>query len=125
LRLLLDTHVVLWWLGDLPALQPAARQLVADPMNPVFVSAASAWEIAIKRALGKLDAPDDLAGAVADAGFSSLPITMDHAHEAGALPPHHADPFDRMLVAQAHVEGLTLLTTDRRLEDYGGAVVVV
>lgn len=122
LRLLLDTHVLLWWLADDPALSRAAAQVIAsEPL--VFVSAASAWEIAIKRALGKLEAPDDLEAAVDASGFVELPIRFDHAVLAGALPRHHDDPFDRMLVAQARCESLTLVTADPRLARYRVAVV--
>jgi PIN domain nuclease of toxin-antitoxin system len=116
-RLLLDTHVLLWWLADDPSLPAAARGAIADEPE-VFVSAASAWEIAIKRALGKLDAPDDLEGAVGASGFLQLPVKFDHAATAGVLPRHHEDPFDRMLVAQARCESLTLVTADKRLSRY-------
>ena len=122
MRLLLDTHAVLWWFADSPALSPAAKQAVASSAE-VWVSAASVWEIAIKRALGKLEAPDDVAGAMEDSGFRPLPIVVPHAVVAGALPRHHDDPFDRMLVAQAQVEGLTIVTSDRRIPQYGVAVL--
>jgi PIN domain nuclease of toxin-antitoxin system len=82
------------------------------------VSAATAWEIEIKRALGKLDAPDDLADALAAGGYRPLPVSILHATIAGRLPPHHRDPFDRMLVAQAKLEGLTIVTGDRRIAGY-------
>lgn len=117
MNLLLDTHVLLWWLADDPALPPPIRQAISTE-ELVVVSAAVAWEIAIKRALGKLKAPDDLTEAVADAGFAPLPITLAHAHAAGGLPRHHDDPFDRMLVAQARYEDLVLVTADRRLAAY-------
>lgn len=119
MRLLLDTHVVLWWLADDPALPAAAREAISNPGAEVLVSAASAWEIAIKKAAGRLEAPDDLLDALEANEFSTLPITAGHALAAGALPPHHADPFDRMLVAQAQAEGLTLVSVDTRLADYG------
>jgi PIN domain nuclease of toxin-antitoxin system len=122
MRLLLDTHVLLWWLADDPALSKQARQLIANEPE-VFASAASAWEIAIKRALGKLEAPADLPAALAAGGIGRLPIEFEHAAIAGALPRHHDDPFDRMLVAQARVERLTLVSRDRRLEPYGGAII--
>jgi PIN domain nuclease of toxin-antitoxin system len=122
MRLLLDTHVLLWWLADDPALARQARQLIAKEPE-VFASAASAWEIAIKRALGKLEAPEDLATALDAGGIARLPIEFGHAAVAGALPRHHDDPFDRMLVAQAHCEGLTLLTSDPRISSYAVAVV--
>jgi PIN domain nuclease of toxin-antitoxin system len=123
LRLLLDTHILLWWMADDPALPQAARQAIADPDNEVLVSAAAVWEIAIKQASGKLEAPLDLLPAVAENDFGLLAITAVHALAAGALPPLHADPFDRMLVAQAQAEGLTLVTVDSRLADYGGDVL--
>jgi PIN domain nuclease of toxin-antitoxin system len=118
-RLLLDTHVLLWALGDPDELEPAARAAIVGPENDVLVSAASAWEIAIKKELGKLDAPDDLAAQIAEARFEPLAVTIEHALEAGALPRHHADPFDRMLAAQAALEGLTVVTRDQRLSRYG------
>lgn len=117
MSLLLDTHALLWWLAD-TELTDEARDAIADPDHLVAVSAASIWEIAIKRELGKLDAPNG-AGAVAmAAGFEPLDITFDHAASAGALPPHHRDPFDRMLVAQARTEGLTIVTRDPAFADY-------
>jgi len=117
--LLLDTHVLLCWLADDPELGPQARKAIAEPESLVAVSAASAWEIAIKRALGRLQAPDDLETQIARNGFAPLPITVAHALRAGALPPHHDDPFDRMLVAQAQLEGLTVVTRDPRIAVYG------
>jgi PIN domain nuclease of toxin-antitoxin system len=122
MRLLLDTHVLLWWLADDPALSRQARRLIANEPE-VFASAASAWEIAIKRALGKLEAPDDLPSALDEGGIRRLPIDFEHAAVAGALPRHHDDPFDRMLVAQAQCEGLTLLTSDPRISGYTVAVL--
>ena len=118
-RLLLDTHVLLWALEDSQALSVDARQSIADTRNEVFVSAVSIWEMAIKRSLGKLRAPDNLADTVQEAGFAALPITLAHAEQAGMLPPHHRDPFDRMLVAQALAEGLVLVTDDALIPKYG------
>ncbi|MGH9113000.1 MAG: type II toxin-antitoxin system VapC family toxin [Acidimicrobiales bacterium] len=118
MSLLLDTHVLLWWLADDRRLVAAARDAIADPSTAVYVSAASAWEIAVKRALGKLKAPPDLASAVAESGFDALAIAFDHAVAAGDLPRHHDDPFDRMLVAQAQAEHLTLATADHRIDPY-------
>ena len=112
MRLLLDTHALLWWLADDAALAQAARAAIADGGNEVFVSAASAWEIAIKHELGKLDVPQDLTEAIDSAAFTGLPITIEHARLAGALSPHHRDPFDRMLIAQAQAESLTIVTRD-------------
>ena len=119
MRLLLDTHTLLWTLGEPASLDSRARDAIEDEGNDVFVSAVSVWEIAIKRALGKLAAPDDLVIGISSQGFSPLPISWHHANLAGALPRHHADPFDRMLVAQAEAEGLTLVTRDARIPLYG------
>jgi PIN domain nuclease of toxin-antitoxin system len=116
--LLLDTHVLLWWL-DGSHLSEAVAARIADPSELVLVSAASIWEAAIKAALGKLDTPESLATAVGAEGFEPLPITFHHAGQAGALPPHHRDPFDRMLIAQAQIEGLTLVTHDPAFDPYG------
>lgn len=118
-RLLLDTHAFLWWLADDPALGSRARKEIGKGGNLVFISAASIWEIAIKRALGKLDAPEGIEEAVEDERFIGLPVSLHHATRAGALPPHHRDPFDRMLIAQAQAEGLILVTGDGMFERYG------
>ncbi len=116
-RLLLDTHVFLWWRADSRMLKRAAREAITGA-EVIFVSAASAWEAAIKVALGRLRIPASIESGVIDSGFEKLPIGFSHAETAGALPHHHSDPFDRMLVAQAKIEGLTLVTNDRRLEPY-------
>jgi PIN domain nuclease of toxin-antitoxin system len=116
--LLLDTHVLLWSLDDVSRLSPSALEAVGDGATEVFVSAASAWEISIKRAIGKLQAPADLRDAIREASFMDLDVTFAHASRAGGLPPHHSDPFDRMLVAQAQSEGLTLVSADERLAAY-------
>ena len=118
-RLLLDTHVFLWWLADAPELVDQARKAIADQRNEVFVSAATGWEIGIKRANGKLQAPANLDAMVEDAGFAPLPLTYFHGEQAGALPMHHNDPFDRMLIAQAQAEGLVIVTRDPRIPRYG------
>lgn len=121
MTLLLDTHVVLWWLSDDPRLGRSVVERIQS--NPdVVVSAASVWEISIKRALGKLEVVDDYLPAIAREGFRPLPISMEHAARAGGLPPHHRDPFDRMLVAQAQIEDLRIVTSDRRIEAYDVAV---
>ncbi len=119
MRLLLDTHALLWWLSSDPSLSPAAREAIARPDADVAVSAASAWEISIKTALGKLTAPGDLEAQLARHRFTPLPITVAHALLAGSLPGHHDDPFDRMLVAQARTERMTLVTRDPRIGLYG------
>jgi PIN domain nuclease of toxin-antitoxin system len=116
--LLLDTHILLWWLSDDPLLPTAAREAIASPEREVLISAATAWEIALKQAAGRLDAPDDLLEAVEANDFKTLPITAAHAVAAGALPPHHSDPFDRMLIAQARAESLTLISVDNRFPRY-------
>jgi PIN domain nuclease of toxin-antitoxin system len=121
-RLLLDTHALLWWLAD-EGLTAEAREAIADPANLVAVSAASAWEISIKKALGKLTAPDDLAEQVRTGGFTPLPVSIAHGLAAGQLPRHHEDPFDRMLIAQAFAEQLTIVTRDKRFADYGVALL--
>lgn len=116
-RLLLDTHIFLWWRGEPSRLISSVRSRIATA-DLVFVSVASAWEAAIKVSLGRLDVPDSLEAGVLASGFEKLLITFAHAERAAALPPHHRDPFDRMLVAQAQADGLTLVTRDRHLEPY-------
>ena len=118
MRLLLDTHALLWWLTGDESLSPEALGAISSPASTVYVSPASIWEASIKRSLGRLEAPSDLAGWVTKAGFSELPIVMQHAEHAGALPLHHADPFDRMLIAQAVLEGLTIVTRDPAFAAY-------
>lgn len=123
LNLLLDTHALLWWLGDIPVLSREAQEAIADPLSNVYVSAACVWEIAIKKSLGKLRAPENLEQALAATAFHELPISIGHATEAGALPMHHNDPFDRMLVAQARIEKLTLVTRDEKIAQYGVSIL--
>ena len=118
-RLLLDTHVLLWWLSNNDHLGPIARRVIGDSRNQVYVSAASAWEVSIKKALGKLTAPDDIDAIVEARGFEKLPISIFHGDQAGALPDIHKDPFDRMLIAQAQSEGLVLVTSDEKISRYG------
>jgi PIN domain nuclease of toxin-antitoxin system len=117
--LLLDAHALLWWLADDPALESRARTSIADPSTDVLVSAATVWEIGIKRALGKLEAPDAVAEAIEQSGFVGLPVTLADADLAGSLPPHHRDPFDRMLVAQATRLGAVIVTRDAAFAPYG------
>lgn len=117
MRVLLDSHVVLWWLDDSPAIGPRCRDLIGSA-DEAFVSAVTPWELGIKRALGKLTMPDGLVEQLESEGFDPLPITAAHAEQAPALPPHHRDPFDRMLVAQAQLETLVLVTADRAFADY-------
>ena len=118
MNLLLDTHVLLWALADDPDLAAPARRAITDPRRQVFVSAVSAWEITIKKALGKLRAPDDLADQLDRRRFTALDVTIEHALAVGELADHHTDPFDRLLVAQARVEQLTLVTRDARITQY-------
>ena len=118
MRLLLDTHTFLWWLSDWERISESARAAIADPNNEVLVSAVTGWEIGIKKARGRLVAPDNLAAVVEEKRFEHLSLTFVHAERAAALPPHHRDPFDRMLIAQAQAEGLVLVTRDSRLADY-------
>lgn len=123
LRLLLDTHAFLWCLGNTAELSALARTAIADRDNDVFVSAVSGWEIAVKRAKGHLTAPDNLAAMVEERGFAHLPLTFHHAEEAGLLPMHHKDPFDRFLIAQAQAERLTLITKDENIGRYDVATM--
>ena len=118
-RFLLDTHVALWALAEPDKLSQLTRMALEDAENEVFVSVISAWEIAIERALGKLEAPNDLEATIGMQGFEPLLITFHHAAQAGGLPPHHGDPFDRMLIAQAQAEGLILVTRDSNIPLYG------
>lgn len=123
MRLLLDTHVVLWVLSGSSELRDDVRELVRDGRNLVFVSAATAWEMTIKKALGKLSAPDDLEEQLRRHRFTPLQISVSHALAVGRLPPVHSDPFDRMLVAQARAEGLTIVSRDDDVARYDVALV--
>jgi PIN domain nuclease of toxin-antitoxin system len=118
-RLLLDTHAALWWLADDDRLGATAERQVSDPGNELLLSAAVVWEVAIKRSLGKLEAPDGFASALLGAGARPLAIGLEHAERAAQLPWHHRDPFDRILVAQAQLEGAVIVSHDRTLADYG------
>ena len=118
MNLLLDTQIAFWWLGDTPELPDAVREVVQDADNVVYVSAATIWEIAIKRALGKLEIGDEYVSEIADQGFVELPIRWQHAKRVEALPMLHRDPFDRLLIAQAQALGLTLVTTDGLIREY-------
>jgi len=117
-NLLLDTHVLLWWLSDDPQLGDSARKAISDPENIVYVSVVSLWEIAIKRGLGKLTLPDDFDEALAVQGFRELPLKGGHVRFNRVLPWLHRDPFDRMLIAQAQAEQLTLVTKDEDIRGY-------
>jgi PIN domain nuclease of toxin-antitoxin system len=117
--LLLDAHALLWWLGDDETLQADARAAIASPANDVLVSAATVWEIEIKRALGKLEAPDGLVDAIEASALEALPITLEDAERASRLAPHHRDPFDRMLVAQAMRLDAVIVSRDDAFAPYG------
>jgi PIN domain nuclease of toxin-antitoxin system len=122
-RALLDTHALLWWLLDSESLTKPSRKIIAERRNAVFVSAASAWEIATKVRLGKLPGAEDVAadfsGIMAREGFELLSISADHAIRAGGLPGFHRDPLDRMLVAQAQAENLLLISNEAAFDQYG------
>ena len=125
MRLLLDTHILLWWLADSPSLADQARELIADPDNAVFVSAVTLWEIWLKQSLGKLQLPSDFEEKLAGESFEGLPLLAAHTREVASLPWRHRDPFDRMLIAQARVADLRLVTADKVAADYGDSVLLV
>jgi PIN domain nuclease of toxin-antitoxin system len=125
MRLLLDTHLLLWAAGQPKKLPAAARKMIANPRNSLCFSAASLWEIAIKNALGRNDFhadPGVLRRGLLESGYEGLPITGDHAMAAAVLPALHGDPFDRILVAQAAVEGMMLVTADAQVAKYPGSI---
>ena len=124
MRLLLDTHILLWWLADSPSLSDRARELIADPDNAVFVSAVSLWEIRLKQSQGKLQLPADFQERLAGESFESLPLLADHTRQVASLPWHHRDPFDRLLIAQAQAAGLTFVTADQIAAQYGDFVLL-
>jgi PIN domain nuclease of toxin-antitoxin system len=119
MRLLLDTQIFLWWMAGSRQLSRALRDAIAAPDNQVYLSVASAWEIEIKRAIGKLRAPPDIAAVLDDSGFDLLPIELRHIASLARLPHHHRDPFDRMLIAQAAAEGMALASADDVFRRYG------
>ena len=123
MNLLLDTHILLWWLADDPRLGDSIRDAIVDPSTRVLISAASVWEIGIKQSIGKLTVPESILLIIEGEGFEELPITARHAELAARLPAHHRDPFDRMLIAQAVLEGLILVTSDRQIEAYDLALM--
>lgn len=118
MRYLLDTHILLWWLANDKKLSKELRSIITDPENTLYVSSASVWEMAIKSHIGKLSMPDNLEETLIEHDFLPLPITFQHALLVGHLPVIHQDPFDRMLLAQAKIEKLTLLTHDNLLKKY-------
>lgn len=122
MRLLLDTHALLWWLQGYPSLSSKARRAIAATENQISVSTATAWELAIKNNSGKLEIAELLDGfesKLAEEGMLVLPISLDHALRAGSLPVHHKDPFDRMLIAQAQAENLSVVSNDATFDRYG------
>ncbi len=127
MRLLLDTHAFLWWIGDDPRLPPKARKLISGGRNEVFLSAASAWELAIKTSIGRLRLAENLEEFVTEHlavnGFQVLPVHLRHALRVSTLPDHHGDPFDRILVAQAQAEDLVLVSGDEQIARYAVRVV--
>jgi len=122
-KLLLDTHAALWWLGDDDRLGAVSKDLLGDASNDVLLSAAVVWEVAIKRSLGKLKVPDGFASTLIGAGAGALPVTFAHAEAVELLEWHHRDPFDRMLIAQASVEQAVLISNDPALRPYGVPLV--
>ena len=118
MQLLLDTHALIWWLSNDCTMSSESKNAIADPDNIVFVSAASAWEIAIKKSLGKLQAPEDLNIQIEKKRFTPLSISINHALTVEKLPLHHQDPFDRILIAQAISENLIIITRDRKFKAY-------
>lgn len=123
MKFLLDTHTLLWWLDDNPTLSRKAKQVISLEKNLIYVSAVSAWEIAIKKSLGKLEAPENLEEVIELNNFIALPISILHALNISKLPHHHDDPFDRLLIAQAKREKLTLITRDANIIKYDVAVI--
>ncbi|MBI4208992.1 MAG: type II toxin-antitoxin system VapC family toxin [Deltaproteobacteria bacterium] len=118
MNLLLDTHILLWWLDDHPGLSERERRAIGDGENSVWVSTAVIWEVRIKQALGKLTLPSSFRTVLEEEPFLSLDVTSEHAHAVYELPMHHRDPFDRMLIAQAQVERFTLVTHDPFFKKY-------
>lgn len=123
MKLILDTHAALWWLSGDERFGPAAEEQMTDATNQVLLSAAVVWKVAIKRSLGKLEAPDDLAATFMAAGAQPLPIGLEHAAFVERLPWHHRDPFDRLLIAQAIAERATLVSADAALHAYDVRVI--
>jgi len=118
MNLLLDTHILLWWLADDSRLGESIRSTIAEPKTRVMISAATVWEIGIKQSIGKLTVPESILPVIEGEGFVELPISARHTELAARLPAHHRDPFDRMLIAQAMLEGLILVTGDKQMEAY-------
>jgi PIN domain nuclease of toxin-antitoxin system len=123
LKLLLDTHAVIWFTEDAPQLSTSAAAAIEDPGNDILLSAVVAWEIAIKRGLGKLLVANNYVDVMLAAGSREIPVGIAHAQKAESLPPHHSDPFDRLLVAQAMAEDAAIVTNDQRIRRYDVSVL--
>lgn len=119
MNLLLDTHILLWWLDNNEKLPEKYLKVISNSNNICFISSATIWEISIKSALGKLEIPDNFTDILQDEGFSELPVSWKHAAMVRQLPFHHKDPFDRLIIAQTIVEDFTLLTVDKIIPQYG------
>ena len=128
MKLLLDSHVFLWWLADSPKLSVRHREAIADKGSPILISAATIWELALKISIGKLRldglSAERLDEYIAPCGFAELPVSAAHAAATARLPAHHSDPFDRVLIAQAQIEGATLVTVDRTFSRYDVPLIV-
>lgn len=127
MKYLLDTHTFLWWNMDDAQLSPLVKEIIADGANEIFLSAATAWEIAIKTARGRLELPEDPTRYVSSRmslhGFQALPVQIHHAVQVYKLPMHHADPFDRLLIAQSQIESMPLVSVDAEIRKYEVEVV--
>lgn len=122
-RILMDTCAFLWWISNDPQLGKKSKAIIADPATTVYVSAATPWEVGIKRQLGKLIAPENIEGIIDESGFEKLAISCFHGENAALLPQHHKDPFDRVIIAQAQAEGLEVITSDNNFSHYGIRVI--
>ena len=123
MRILLDSHTLLWWMDDPERLKPAARREIEDPRNDVFVSAVSIWEIGLKHSKGKLRIPENFADLLPENGIVALPFAASHARASVSLPPIHGDTFDRALIAQCQIESLTFATRDSVVRAYNIGVL--
>lgn len=125
MRILLDSHTLLWWMNDPERIKPSARQEIADPLNEVLASAVSIWEIGLKQSKGKLRIPDNFVNFLPENGILTLPFTATHAQGSLSLPPIHGDPFDRALVAQCQLESLTFATRDTVIKSYNIGILEI
>jgi len=123
LKFLLDTHTLVWWLANDATLSQTARKIIANPDNLIFISAASVWEIAIKKQIGKLNVPDNLEAQIEQEDFQAIPINISHAAYIEKLPLHHKDPFDRIIIAQAICEKMKIITRDKKFDVYPVEVI--